>query len=421
MSQFAVDGQAQFLSNNEVQSIDSGKSIVQHVEAIDAAKSVKEPPAEFKNIPTVAYVVNEAKADFELVPVVLDEVRADEVLVEMRYSGICHTDIVLQQGLLPMVEFPAVFGHEGAGIVRHLGQDVHIPGLKIGDAVALSFNTCGTCKPCSSGHPAFCFTHPQVNHNAVRIGDRSTPGRLSDGRSVRTQYFGQSSFSKMSVVNAKCIVKCPYPEDMHLYAPLGCGLQTGAGTIMNVLRPTPKDSLVVFGLGSVGLAALMAARHLGVEELIAVDIMPARLDLARELGASHTLNSREETDVVETIKKITGGGAAFAVDCTGIPKVIEDTISSIGSMGKAAVVGVPPADVQIKLNPLEFLLENKTFIGVIEGDSNPPVFIPELIELHRAGKFPIEKLCQTYHFSELPQAIADMHSGKVIKPVIDWS
>ncbi|KAG7423915.1 hypothetical protein NW756_012662 [Fusarium oxysporum] len=402
------------------QGMEQAKMHYQHVEIIETNEPRKVSATKFENIETLAFVVQEPKADFTLVPIILDEIRADEVLVDMSYSGICHTDIVLQQGLLPMVEFPAVFGHEGAGIVRAVGSDVSIAGLEVGDSVVLSFNHCGTCKACVSDHPAFCFSHPQVNHNAVRISDRSTPGRLKDGLSVRTQYFGQSSFSKMSVVNAKCVVKCPRPEDMHLYAPLGCGIQTGAGTVLNVLKPTSEDSLVIFGLGSVGLAAVMAAKYLGVGKIIAVDIMPTRLELGRELGATDTLNSREESNIVQTIKNLTGGGAKFAVDCTGIPKVIEDVVASIGPMGTAVVVGVPPPGADVKVNALEFLLENKKFVGVIEGDSNPSKFIPQLIDLHRAGEFPLEKLCKNYHFSELPQAVADMHSGKVIKPVIKW-
>ncbi|KAL2674258.1 hypothetical protein Neosp_012709 [[Neocosmospora] mangrovei] len=393
-----------------------GKVDAQHVEIVAHGEPGNVAAEPFKNIETVAFVVNQPRDDFKLTPIILDEVRDDEVLVEMKYSG-----IFLQQGLLPMVEFPAVFGHEGAGIVRAIGGAVRIPDLKVGDAVALSFNTCGTCKPCSSDNPAFCHAHPAVNHNAVRLSDRSTPGRSMDGRSIRTQYFGQSSFSKMSVINEKCVVKCPHPENLHLYAPLGCGFQTGAGTVLNVLKPSLDDSMVIFGLGSVGLAALMAASHLGVSNLIAVDIMPSRLELARELGATETLNSRNQPDIVAAIKKLTCGGATFAVDCTGIPKVLEDTIDCIGPLGTAALVGVSPAGAKIQLNPLEFLLENKKLVGVVEGGSNPRVFIPELIELHQAGNFPIERLCKKYHYSELPQAVKDMNAGKVIKPVIEWS
>ncbi|KAF2635188.1 NAD(P)-binding protein [Massarina eburnea CBS 473.64] len=411
------------------------KASVQYVEDIalgrpketaktnDEVKKEENARREFRDIETTALVVKEPKGDFELQKVILDEVREDEVLVEMKYSGICHTDIVLQQGLLPMVDFPAIFGHEGAGYIRALGSSVTNKSLKIGDPVLLSFNTCGTCKPCKTSHPAFCTTHAAVNHNAVRISDRSTPARLPDGTSVRSQYFGHSSFAKMSVVNEKCVVKCAgMSEDMMaMYAPIGCGFQTGAGTVLNVLKPGREDSIVVFGLGSVGLTALMAAKYIDAGTIIAVDIVQGKLDMGKELGATHLVNSRETKDIVQYIKEMTNGGAAYAIDCTGLLSVIEDMIECLAPLGTAALVGVPPSGKKIQIDPLTFLLDNKKLIGVIEGDSNPVEFIPKLVEMQMKGDFPIEKLCRTYPVERLKDAIQDLHTGKVIKPVLQWS
>lgn len=281
-------------------------------------------------------------------------------------------DIVLQQGLLPMVEFPAIFGHEGAGTVRAIGSSVKNKSLQVGDCVLLSFTVCGDCTQCKSGHPAYCHNHPQINHGAVRR-DGSTPGKLLDGRAVRSQYFGQSSFAKMSVVSEKCVVKCPYPESMGIYAPLGCGFQTGAGTILNVLKPQPQQSVVICGIGGVGLAAVMAAKHLGVQQIIAIDLLDERLKLAEELGAIHVINSKQNTEFVKEIRDLTNGGASFAVDCTGVVPVIEMLIECIGPKGVAATVGVPPPGKKIQIDPLTFLLENKTYVGVIEGDSLPEI------------------------------------------------
>ncbi|KAL8696402.1 MAG: hypothetical protein Q9224_002814 [Gallowayella concinna] len=368
---------------------------------------------------TEAFVVQEPKAGFKLTPIILDEVRPDEVLVEMKYTGICHTDIVLQQGLLPMVDFPAVFGHEGAGIVRAIGSSVKNKSLVVGDNVLLSFTVCGECKQCKSDHPSYCHSHAQINHGAVRR-DGSTPGKLIDGGSVRSQYFGQSSFSKMSVVSEKCVVKCPYPESMAVFSPLGCGFQTGAGTILNVLKPQAQQSLVVAGIGGVGLAAVMAAKYLCVQQVIAVDLVDERLQLGQELGATHVINSKRNPDVVQSIKDITDGGADFAVDCTGVVPVIEMLIECIGPRGVAATVGVPPAGKKIQIDPLAFLLENKTYVGVIEGDSVPDTFIPQLMELHRTGNFPIERLCKVYPIDQLETALNDLKSGRVIKPVIKY-
>lgn len=343
-----------------------------------------------------------------------------------------------------MVEFPAIFGHEGAGTVRAIGNKVKNGDLKVGDAITLSLIRAGNVSLALQVNPAFCYTHPQVNHHAVRLSDRSTLASLKTSLSVRSQYFGQSSFAKMSVVNEMCVVKCSNPDAMHLYGPLGCDFQTGAGTVLNILKLRKEDSLVLFRLGSVGFTALMAAKYLKVSRIIAVDVVQSWLDLAKELGATDTINSIEENDVVKAIKILTDGGSSLAIDCTGIPKVIESVIASIRPPGTVVLVGVPIAGAEIKLNALEFLLENKKFIGVIEGESNHTELIPHLIVMHQAGDFPIDRLCKVYPFSELQKAIDDMHSGivsspypavfqstsvvkrltrplKVIKPIIQWS
>lgn len=321
-----------------------------------------------------------------------------------------------QKGGLPMVDFPAIFGHEGAGIVRAIGSEVKIKDLRPGDAVLLSFNSCGACGTCAAGHTALCPGSTRLNVGSVRASDKSTPARLAaDGRSVRSQFFGHSSFAKMSVVTAKSVVRCPESAvaQMDVYAPLGCGLQTGAGTVLNVMKPGRDSSVVIFGLGSVGLAALMAARYLEARQIVAVDIVPSRLELANELGATHAINSKESKDVVQEIKNMTDGGPEFAIDCTGVLKVIEDVVACIRPLGTAVMVGVPPPAADIKIDAQAFLLENKKLIGVIEGDSYPPDFIPKLIRMHQEGKFPIDRLRKVYPAMQLNQAIKDMHSGQV--------
>ena len=268
------------------------------------------------------------------------------------------------------MEFPAIFGHEGAGIVQAIGSSVKNKDLRVGDSVLLSFNVCGKCKQCSSGHPSYCHDHARINHSAIRH-DGSTPGKLSDGRSVRSQYFGHSSFARYSVVNEKCIVKCSHLDSLDIYAPLGCGFQTGAGTILNVLKPSASQSVVICGLGSVGLTATMATKYLGVKTIIAVDLVDEKLKVAQELGATHIINSSRDRNAAKTISELTDGGADFAVDCTGVCNVIEMLIECIGPRGTAASVGVPPAGRKIQIDPLDFLLANKTYVGIIEGDSVP--------------------------------------------------
>lgn len=280
-------------------------------------------------------------------------------------------DLVLQQGLLPLIELPAILGHEGAGIVRAIGSEVKDKSIQVGDHVLLSFNTCGTCRQCESNHPSFCHTHPQINHSAVRRSDQSTPARLASGQSVRSQYFGHSSLFRMFVVKENCLVKIDQNDLKAIYAPLGCGFQTGAGTILNVLKPKPSETVAVFGLGNVGLTTLMAAAYFGVSKIIAVDIQDPKLKSALELGATHTLNSGDRANIAENIKEMTSGSSDYALEFTGIPGVIETAVGCLGPTGTAATVGVPPSNSKIQIDPLAFLLDNKTLIGVIEGDSLP--------------------------------------------------
>ncbi|KIW44007.1 uncharacterized protein PV06_05051 [Exophiala oligosperma] len=369
---------------------------------------------------TEALVVDRPKADFVMTPILLNDMRDDELLIKMKYTGICHTDIVLQQGLLPMVDFPAIFGHEGAGEVLAIGPGVTNKDLKVGDSVLLSFNVCGECRQCRTGHPAFCHHHPQINHNAIRR-DQSTPAATyNGGTTIRSQYFGHSSFSRISVVAERSVVKCPQREILPSFAPLGCGFQTGAGTVLNVLKPSEEDSLAVFGLGAVGLAALMAAKYLGTKHIIAVDLVPEKLNMAKDFGATTVINPKDVSDVVQTIKDLTDGGVNFAIECTGVVAVMEQCIEALGPCGTAAGVGVPPVGKKVQIDPLKFLLENKRYVGVIEGDSVPPEFIPKLVKMQQEGNFPIDKMCKVYDIGDFDIAIADLKVGKVIKPIIKF-
>lgn len=295
-----------------------------------------------------------------------------------------------------MVDFPAIFGHEGAGVIKAIGKGVQDKELKVGDPVLLSFNVCGECHQCKSGHPAFCHIHPQVNHNAVRLEDRSTPARLKEDESisVRSQYFGHSSFAKHSVVKERCVVKCSDPDSMPYFAAMGCGFQTGAGTVINVLKPKPEDSVVIFGVGGVGLAALMGAKSLNVGQIVAVDLLPQKLELAKQLGATDTIDPTKTKDVVAEIKSVCKktSGATFAIDCTGVLKVIEQCIECLAPCGTAVTVGVPPPNAKISIDPLMFLLENKRYIGVIEGDS-----VPKKVSFHMSRPDCSNAKCNTNH------------------------
>ncbi|GAB1318174.1 Geraniol dehydrogenase [Madurella fahalii] len=372
-------------------------------------------------IETEALVVEAAGGDFEMRRIVIDELKPDEVLVEMKYSGVCHTDFLLQDGSLGgLIEFPAIAGHEGAGIVRAIGSQVKDQSLKVGDPVLLSFTACGKCEPCRERKLSKCSLFPFVNLAATRWPDGSASAKLLDGRPVGGQFFGQSSFARISAVHEKCVVKCPDPDQMSIYAPMGCGYQTGAGAVFNVLKPKPSQTIALFGVGSVGSAALMAAASLGLKQIIGVDLVNRKLTLAKSLGATHVINpSKLQMSVAEEIKTVTGGrGVDFAIDTTGIPKVIEQMLDSLAFGGTAASVGAPPKGATVTLDAGAFFSTFKNWVTITEGDSYPPEFIPRLIELHREGKFPVDKISKVYPVEEFKKAVADMEAGVVIKPII---
>ncbi|KAK4167035.1 chaperonin 10-like protein [Cladorrhinum sp. PSN259] len=376
-------------------------------------------------IETEALVVHSPGADFLMTPILINELRPDEVLVEIKYAGLCHTDLLLQHGLIPSLSLPAIAGHEGAGTIVALGSSVASPSLKIGSPVLLSFTSCGTCKQCNSNLLTKCPDMTRGNLRALRLEDGSTAATLNDGTGtpVSAHFFGQSSFSRLAVVHERSLVPCQHPEQMDIYAPMGCGYQTGAGTILNVFKPEPSDTVLIFGTGSVGMAALMACKAVDVENVIVVDLVERKLEVAKELGATSAINPTTlgvgGATVIDEVKRITGGkGARFAVDTTGVGKVVESMLECLAAGGTAASVGAPPPGAKIIVDAAAFFYANKSWISVIEGDSYPPEFIPHLVDLHKQGKFPVERISKVYPVEEIKQAIADMEAGNVIKPVL---
>jgi aryl-alcohol dehydrogenase len=198
--------------------------------------------------------------------------------------------------------------------------------------------------------------------------------------------------------------------------PLGCGIQTGAGAIMNALKPGVGSSIAVFGAGSVGLSAIMAAKAVGCTQIIAVDMNDARLELARELGATHVINPAS-TNTLDKIRDISGGGVQFSLECTSHPKVLRQAVDCLRIPGVCGLVGAAPLGTEASLD-MNTVLFGRTLRGIIEGDSVPKVFIPQLIELWRAGRFPFDRLVKYYALEDINQAVADSESGVVLKPIL---
>ena len=300
---------------------------------------------------------------------------------------------MVQQGGIPVGGYPAILGHEGAGVVRRIGSSLKNKSLKEGDPVLLSFHSCRKCSYCAQGQMGMCPGMTEVNFSGVRLSDHSSPASRPDGSFLRGQFFGQSSFSKFAVVAEDSVVKCDIStNDLAVMAPLGCGYLTGAGTVINVLKPTEESGIAIFGLGGVGLCSLMAAKAAGAKKIIAVDILASKLDMALSLGATHVINSAQESDISGAIKSIAEEGVNGVVDTTGVPKVIEHGIKSLCHGGTMALVGVPRSEQSIAIDPLEFLLACKRLVGVIEAASDPAQ-VSQQFELHvKSWKFHSELL-----------------------------
>lgn len=347
---------------------------------------------------------------FVVADVCVDDPRGDEILVRIEASGICHTDLVNRVAGTP--DRPVLLGHEGAGVVAAVGD--RVTSAKVGDRVVLSFRHCGACVNCAAQRPAYCRNAARLNQFGARAD--GTPRVTVAGAPVLDGFFGQSSLAGYALTSQDNTVVVEPDVDPVLAAPLGCGFQTGAGAVLNLLRPRPDSSLVVFGSGAVGLAAVLAALSADVETVIVVEPSPQRRVLAESLGVHVALDPAE--DPVRAIREITGGGADNALDTTGRPSVLADAVSALAVGGAAVAVGLGAGVPEIDLRDL--VMRGKSVHGCLEGDSVPAVFIPQLLKLHALGRFPIERLVTAFPHSDVNTAVAAQHAGDVIKPVLTW-
>ncbi|MDO5100314.1 MAG: NAD(P)-dependent alcohol dehydrogenase [Eubacteriales bacterium] len=352
-------------------------------------------------------------------PFVMDEVELDapkagEILVRIVASGICHTDGAVQHQFIPM-QLPAVLGHEGAGVVEAVGHGV--TEFAVGDHVGISFAFDNTCPSCRKARPFMCKNLNHINFGGIQP-DGTTRLHTKDGRDLST-FFGQSSFATYAVVHANHAIKIEDKElDLGLVAPIGCGIQTGAGAVLNRLRPQFGSSIAVFGCGTVGMSAIMAAKIAGCQQIIAVGGNPKSLELAKELGATDTVNRKEVDDLVKAVKDISlsGNGVNYSVDTTGVADCVRQCLAFLDLDGTCVVLGAT-GDLTINVQN-ELMGEGKSLIGVIEGDAIPKLFIPTLLDYYKKGQFPFDKLIKFYSFDDINQAQADSDAGECIKAVL---
>ena len=360
---------------------------------------------------TIAAVSREGSGTPVLETVDLEEPRAGEVLVRMVATGVCHTDVRVHAGMGPGTPRPIVLGHEGAGVVERLGPGV--TSLAVGDHVVLSGASCGVCANCRQNAPIYCAEMLPRNFGGLRLD--GTSALSQNGTRIHAQFFGQSSFSQFAVAGERTAVKVSKEVPLEILGPLGCGVITGSGAVIRALRVGAGDSIAVFGTGGVGLSAIMAARLIGAKRIVAIDLLPARLALARELGATDTLNPNDG-EVVKAIRQLVPGGVDFTLNTTSIPDIYTHQLECLSVRGTAGFVTSPRGDWKPPM--FHMLAGGRKLQGIVGGDAAPQTFIPMLIDYYRQGRFPFDRLIRFYAFEDIATAFQDMQRGDTIKPVL---
>lgn len=363
---------------------------------------------------TTAAVLRAGNGPFTVEDLTVADPGDREVLVRIVAAGMCHTDLLARE--LPPEFFagPQVYGHEGAGIIEAVGPG--ITEVAPGDHVVLSFSSCHHCPACDAGRRPYCFDFALHNMSGGRP-DGTSAFTAADGSRVGSHYFGQSSFAGLTVVAADSVVKVGADLGLRRLGPLGCGVQTGAGTILNTLAVEPGASVVIAGAGALGLSAVMAAKVAGAGAIVAVDRHANRLDLAAQYGATATLTG-SPAELAGAIREATGGGTRYAFDTTGNAAVVRALHDSLDPIGTLAMAGVGFGDVSFDFLSM---ISGRRITGVMEGDAVPTEFIPRLAALNAAGEFPFHELITEFPLDEINDAEAASASGAVIKPVLTFS
>jgi len=351
-----------------------------------------------------------------------------ELLVEMVASGVCHTDVLvggLPNGAAPIAFYPRVLGHEGSGYVREVGSGVTV--AKVGDPVLLSFAFCNSCEVCTSGHHSHCNGFNDLNFGPQPpvFGAKDDPSNPT----IPGAFFGQSSFASLSIVRACSVVNASAlvssKHELQLLAPLGCGVQTGTGTVINAAQATSADTVCVLGLGGVGLSAIMGAKIQNAKTIIGVDRVASRMALAKKLGATHVIDSSnlpEGKTLADAVREASDGlGPTITVDTTGVPALINAAVAFARNRGKIVQVGSAPFDFKLEIPVFEFMVRGLQYIGAVEGQAHPPDFVPKMVQWRREGKFPVDDMMKLMPAEEFEKALHEMHEGTTIKPILCWS
>ena len=360
----------------------------------------------------IAALVSEKGASFSLEALELVEPGADELVVRVAACGVCQTDVHGRDDYFGM-PFPCVLGHEGAGVVETVGEGVKT--LAAGDRVVMVSPSCGSCNACKLKLPGYCSSAADIKFGG-RLRDGRVPFHRGDAP-VYGAFFQQSAFATYALATASNVVRVPDALPLEQAAAFACGVNTGVGAVLNALQPRVGSSIAIFGSGTVGLAAVMAARIAGCSPIVAVDFHESRLALACELGATHTVNAARGNPVKE-IRAVTGGtGVAYALEAAGDPAALGQAVDSLAPLGVCSLVGSARRGVQVALEMAQ-LQQGRTLRGCIQGDADPQVFFPRLFDFWHSGRLPVERLITFYDLPDINRAVADAASGRTVKAVL---
>jgi aryl-alcohol dehydrogenase len=360
-----------------------------------------------------AAVAHEGDPAFRYEDVEVGPLQENEILVRIAGVGLCHTDLVFKSGAAEY-PFPAVLGHEGSGTVEAVGPSV--TKVAKGDSVLITFRSCGSCDRCDAGDAPYCRTMPLLNYTGRRE-DGSSALSNADG-DVSSNFFGQSSFASHAVTYERNVVKVSGDMPLEIMGPLGCGIQTGVGAVTRSLAAKKGSSILITGGGSVGLSAVMGAKIADCSIIILLEPQQARRELGSAFGATHCLDPAEVNDLTEAVRAITPLGVDNALDTTGMPEVQAGALASLGSKATLGLVGVSAPGTPLPGEINGVMTFGQSVRGIIEGDSDPETFLPELIEHFKTGRLPFDKMVKTYALEDINQAVADQHAGECVKAVL---
>jgi len=348
----------------------------------------------------------------------LEEPRAGEVLVEIKATGVCHTDAFTLSGDDPEGLFPAILGHEGAGVVLEVGSGV--TSVKPGDhVIPLYVPECRQCKFCVSGKTNLCQAIRETQGRGVMPEGSS---RFSLGKEKLHHYMGTSTFAQATVVPEIALAKIREDAPLDKVCYIGCGVTTGIGAVINTAKVQPGDNVVVFGLGGIGLNVIQGARLSGANMIVGVDLNPARRPLAEKLGMTHFVNAREvEGDLVAYLVNLTGGGADYSFECVGDVRVMRQALECCHKgWGTSVIIGVAGAGQEISTRPFQ-LVTGRTWKGSAFGGAKGRRDVPKIVDWYMNGKIVIDDLItHTLPFQEINRAFDLMHQGESIRTVLTF-